>query len=789
MRVSVKLKLGIAFAVVILLSAFATMMAIDDLGIINGRLNSLVDYHAKRLELALELKAEIRAIHRDEKNMILADNQVDVDRYAAAVAKEMDLITSARDRLRDLSSEEGRRKVEAFSSAWKAYVEIHDKVQALSRRNSTVRARQLSQKEGKELFDGAAEPVDKLIERLEGDIAKSGSDDRSQQVRLLTLAQRLDGSLIDILRAEKNALLSVDNVAEMDRYERLADDAISAVNQRREDLTRLAPAADRPALDSFADRLSRFLKNHREVRTLARERSDELAFDLSSGTAQQAMDRARTALDEVADLNQAQLATQKQEANAAYQSGRTFLIALAAAAALFGIAAASWISFSIGRGLSQAVGLANAVAIGDLSRQISVASNDEIRDVVEALNTMTTNLRATAHLAETIAAGDLSVEVKRLSDKDTLGIALEQMIEGLRDTARVAEQIAEGDLTVDHHARSDRDVLGKALAAMLAKLRVVISEVTSAAENVAAGSRQLSSSSQQMSQGATEQASAAEEASSSMEQMAANIKRSAENAAETEKIARQSAVDATASGKAVDQAVDAMKIIAEKINIVQEIARQTDLLALNAAIEAARAGDHGKGFAVVASEVRKLAERSQAAALEIMTVSSDTVTISAKAGQMLAKLVPDIKRTAELVEEISAASREQNIGAEQINGAIQQLDQVTQQNAAASEEMSATSEELAAQSDQLQSSMGFFNTGQAGSAPIVAHRARPSLSTGSAHKGNGKSDHAIKAHVPPPSASKHGAAKSNGAAKGGVKLHLDDHFAAPDGEDASFQRY
>ena len=181
-----------------------------------------------------------------------------------------------------------------------------------------------------------------------------------------------------------------------------------------------------------------------------------------------------------------------------------------------------------------------------------------------------------------------------------------------------------------------------------------------------------------------------------MEEMAANIKQNADNATQTEKIARQSAKDAEASGEAVGRAVNAMQTIAEKITIVQEIARQTDLLALNAAVEAARAGEHGKGFAVVASEVRKLAERSQAAAAEIGTLSTETVKAAQEAGEMLASWCPTSSKTAELVDEITAACREQDVGAAQINQAIQQLDKVTQQNASASEQMSATSEELAA---------------------------------------------------------------------------------------------
>jgi methyl-accepting chemotaxis protein len=255
-----------------------------------------------------------------------------------------------------------------------------------------------------------------------------------------------------------------------------------------------------------------------------------------------------------------------------------------------------------------------------------------------------------------------------------------------------------------------------------------------------------------MSQGATEQAAAAEQASASMEQMAANIKQNADNAAQTEKISRQSSRDAEASGEAVNRAVDAMRTIADKIGIVQEIARQTDLLALNAAVEAARAGEHGKGFAVVASEVRKLAERSQTAAAEISAVSGDTVKAAQEAGDMLQRLVPDIRKTAELVSEISAACREQDVGASQINEAIQQLDKVTQQNAGASEEMSATSEELAAQAEELQTSIAFFRTDSAGGraaarAPARAAGFKSAKSIGRSSSKSGSIQPSVKSPV------------------------------------------
>ncbi len=310
-----------------------------------------------------------------------------------------------------------------------------------------------------------------------------------------------------------------------------------------------------------------------------------------------------------------------------------------------------------------------------------------------------------------------------------LGIFISRIISrALREAVEAADQLAAGNLTVsiESTTRDETGQLMHAMHNMVEKLKEVVIDVRGASDNVASGSQQLSSGSEEMSQGASEQAAAAEEASSSMEQMTSNIRQNADNAAQTEKIAVKSATDAMEGGRAVEQTVHAMKDIAGKISIIEEIARQTNLLALNAAIEAARAGEHGKGFAVVASEVRKLAERSQKAAAEISELSSSSVEVAERAGALLVKMVPDIQRTAELVQEISAACREQDLGAEQINKAIQQLDQVIQQNASASEEMASTAEELNSQAEQLQMSIGFFKIGTAEASLSVSRVGKPS---------------------------------------------------------------
>ncbi len=516
-------------------------------------------------------------------------------------------------------------------------------------------------------------------------------------------------SALDLARTEKNLVLA-DQDQKIREYQNRIQTLLAQMDASIDRGYEVSSALGKPKYELMRNQMEIMKPLDAKLQELALVNKDDEAEALMFGDLMKTNLTILSAADDVVKLTKSQVDEAVATAKKTYEDSRSVLLAIAAAAMLIAIGAAAWILISISSGLKKIGQMAEAVAIGDLEQHIHVKSNDEIRDVVDRVGIMTQNLRNTAAMADQIAEGDLSVDPKPLSDKDVLGKALKNMVGNLRHSAEVANQIAAGDLTVQAKPRSSKDMLGVALASMVERLCGVVGDALAAANNVSSGSQELSSTSEQLSQGATEQASAAEQASASMEEMAANIKQNAENASQTEKISRQSAKDAELSGDAVNKAVNAMQTIAEKIVIVQEIARQTDLLALNAAVEAARAGEHGKGFAVVASEVRKLAERSQTAAMEIGAVSTDTVRAAQTAGEMLSKLVPDIRKTAELVAEISAACREQDIGASQINSAIQQLDKVTQQNASASEEMSATSEELAAQAEELQSSISYFRT-------------------------------------------------------------------------------
>jgi methyl-accepting chemotaxis protein len=626
MRLTLKVKLATTFAAVVALSAGSMAFALMNLSQLNEELKVLVNVRSANSLVMSEATTSLESAGSRIRAMIISDDQAEVEGYVGSIAEDIGELKNTLQFLDGhVQDQQVREMLAPFGEKITALEAQLGEAQRYALMNTDVQALAISRSEGSATLG----EVETSMAELKKALATKLSNGDLSAFAPYQAATDMFLTMTDIFRQQRNVLLASGDPTLQDQW--LADykAGIAAIAEQMPVLQRTIPATEVGLFTTARNAYEAMVVAMNKAVEVSTTRADYMA-NAELGEVNTLRREATSLLTGMIDRNRTLLNEAAANAQTMFETSSMLLIGLLIGSALIAGIAATWIVVSISRALSSAVRLANSVADGDLNATASVKSNDEIKDLIDALNAMT------------------------------------------------------------------------------AKLREVVSEVTTATRNVASGSQEMSATAEQLSQGATEQASSTEEASASMEEMAATIKQSADNASQTEKIARQSAADAIASGDAVNNAVSAMQTIAQKIMVVQEIARQTDLLALNAAVEAARAGEHGRGFAVVASEVRKLAERSQAAAAEISTLSGDTVKAAQSAGEMLAKLVPDIQRTAELVEEISAGSREQNAGAAQINTAIQQLDKVTQQNTSAAEEMSATSEELASQAEQLQSAISYF---------------------------------------------------------------------------------
>lgn len=368
-------------------------------------------------------------------------------------------------------------------------------------------------------------------------------------------------------------------------------------------------------------------------------------------------------------------------------------------------------------GLAEANNVLQKMAVNDYSGNVEGHYEGIYAEVAEACSDLQRNFKHVVQIALNISKGDfcdlheLETTGKR-SENDTLVPSFINVEKALVMITEKAKLIANGDLTVSLERLSDKDELMLALSNMVTRLNEIVASIMEAAHNVATSSNEMSTAAVQISEGVSEQSSSAEEVSSSMEEMTSTIQQNSDNANQTEQIAKKSAQGIIDVNEASGKSLDAMRQISEKIKIINDIASKTDILAINAAIEAARAGEQGKGFAVVAAEIRKLAEVSQNAAVEINSLSVTSLKITEETGSLMEKIIPEIQKTAQLIQEVAVSSNEQKTGSEEITKAIVQFSQVTQQNAAAAEEMSSNSEELASQAELLKETIGFFNTGK-----------------------------------------------------------------------------
>jgi methyl-accepting chemotaxis protein len=540
--------------------------------------------------------------------------------------------------------------------------------------------------------------------------ARATRDITQEEAPELVEAMDARASTLTLRRFEKDVFLNIaspdkvaDYVTKWENARREIDNTLAKLDRTASDEDERAQLRDiRTGLNTYEGAFQGVTSQIRAGRITTPADANAAIAD-----AKDAIRAVEALADSMADLQQSHILRKGAVAERAVSRANTMIIFASIVAAVFGLVVSILLTLGITRPLATAVQAADRVAQGDVDVQFSVGRRDEVGDVLTAMQRMIASTKAKVDAAVKIAGGDLTTAVT---------------------------------------PASERDALGNALQGMVAKLSQVIGEVRAGANALSSAATQVSSTSQSLSQGTSEQAASVEETTSSLEQMTASISKNADNSRQLEQSAVKAARDGEESGKAVVDTVGAMKAIAEKISIVEEIAYQTNLLALNAAIEAARAGEHGKGFAVVATEVRKLAERSQTAAKEIGGLAASSVKVAERSGQLLTELVPAIRKSADTVQEVAAATAEQSAGVAQINRALTGVDQVTQRNASAAEELASTAEEMASQAESLEQLMAFFRVqgiAETQRPAAAKHAPAPAPKAPAKPDGNGHKSHAV----------------------------------------------
>jgi methyl-accepting chemotaxis protein len=656
---TIRKKLIMAFSVLIVLMIVIFAIAFLRFREMNGRMSEITNVTSHKVLLIGQIKHDITAISRDQKNMIATVDDEKMIEIGRVIDKEIKSINENLSKLESLSDGETLVLVKSLKDIMEDYFRVHANVQRIATQNTEIKAEEIADNESRDAFQRAMETLNKI-----------GAETVSKETvkNLLELKQA-----VSEMNSIERDMIIAKTTDDLNKHAQQAADAEKIIEERNSALERVLSGEAKSLFNKFQTQYSTYYGFHIQVRNLAKTNSGGKAEEISVTQGEVIDDQADEVIGRIYTIINGQLAKDQADTEDMYDSVvRTMIVVILLAIGL-GIFVATWL----------------------------------LKDVMTSLNMATGAIKK-------IAAGDFSADVKT-NKHDEIGVMLRElqfMIEKLRSSVEVAKLVSKGDLTIDFATMKNKGGdLDQALEEMVNNLREIASAIYNGAENVSAASQQVAAASQQMSQGAQEQASASEEVSSSMEQMVANIQQNTDNSRETEKIANKAAKDIQVSSNSVSETVEAITTIAERIAIIEEIASKTDLLALNAAVEAARAGEHGKGFAVVAAEVRKLAERSQKAASEITEISSKTVKSAEESKLLLMSTLPDINKTAELVQEIAAASVEQNTGADQVNGAIQQLSTVTQGNASAAEQMSSNAEELNSQAEELKAAVSYFKLG------------------------------------------------------------------------------
>ncbi|MBF0611997.1 MAG: methyl-accepting chemotaxis protein, partial [Magnetococcales bacterium] len=730
-----------SFAIILLLTVALAWLAREQLSNVLER--------AGKVESSFEIDALMSTIRQAEKNFMLRDDQKFVEEVKSELAKLQKMAETLKASFNNPANREMMDTILANSQAYgkffAQFVEADD-VMEKEQEESRVLGREI-EKVVKELSTDQSKELDQLLKD------KAAEDVLKDKLLKERLSHDLMNDVLNVRRREKDFILSRD-MKYADEVRRELGLLLDQANQLKSSFKKQdnIEMTDKiiTAAKSYLTGFNEFVEQN--------NRQKKLESEMVANA------RALNAtVDKLVHTQESQMINDAKEAALMLLWGAVLSVALGL---LFSVLATRAVTVPMKKLVDF---LSEVAANADFAKSVNHQSKDEIGQAVAAVNHLMSNLNlAIGEINDSMEAavngnfkqpvtsdlkGDLAllknsinhqltsldtaigqingvmtaavegnfskrVEVDLKGDllrlKESINGQMTTLEQAIGEINQVAEAMAGGELRrrVKLELKGSLAQLKDNLNNMINRLSSVVQEVVHAADGVAEGSMAMTSSAEELSQGATEQAASVEEATASMEEMAASVQGNADNAHQTEQIAKRVAQSARESGTAVVQTVKAMKEIAEKINVIQKLADQTNLLALNAAIEAARAGEHGKGFAVVADEVRKLAEGSEQAAAEINKLSTSSVQVAEEAGKMLELLVPDILKTSELVQEISAATNEQKSGVNQINTAMQQLDQVVQRNAAAAEETSSMSEELSAQAEQMREAMSFFKTEQ-----------------------------------------------------------------------------